>query len=82
LPIGTRATHRYWSRAFIGWCSYTEDVPLICHDVVGWEPIADQAVARALPLEKVRRAGARAVVVGGRELRAVRPRAAGTASRS
>jgi hypothetical protein len=31
-----------------------EDVPLIRHDVTAWEPIADQAAARAVPLKKVR----------------------------
>jgi hypothetical protein len=41
-------------RAFIGWVSYTEDVPLIRHDVSGWEPIADQAAARAMLIEKPR----------------------------
>jgi hypothetical protein len=37
----------YWSRTFIGWVAYREDIPLIRHDVTGWEPIADQAAARA-----------------------------------
>jgi hypothetical protein len=63
----------YWSRAFIGWVSYTEDVPLIRHDVTGWEPIADQATARAVPLEKPRRHTATTVVVG--EARAPRRQA-------
>jgi hypothetical protein len=54
-----------WSRTFIGWVvAYHEDIPLIRHDVTGWEPIADQAAARAVPLEKVRRAGATTVVLG------------------
>jgi hypothetical protein len=53
----------YWSRTFIGWVSYTEDVPLIRHDVTGWEPIADQATARGVPLEP-RRHTATTVVVG------------------
>ena len=44
--------------------AYHEDIPLIRHDVTGWEPIADQAAARAVPLEQVRRAGAAAMVVG------------------
>jgi len=34
--------------------AYHEDIPLVRHDVTGWEPIADQAAARAVPLEKVR----------------------------
>jgi hypothetical protein len=63
----------YWSRAFIGWVSYTEDVPLIRHDVTGWEPIADQATARAVPIEKPRRHTATTVVV--REARAPRRQA-------
>src|ERR1700722_11305458 len=28
----------YWSKTFIGWVAYHEDVPLIRHDVTGWEP--------------------------------------------
>jgi hypothetical protein len=43
----------YWSRTFIGWVAYHEPIPLIRHDVAGWEPIADQAAARAVPLEQV-----------------------------
>ena len=31
---------------------------------MSWEPIADQAAARAVPLEKVRQAGATTVVLG------------------
>jgi hypothetical protein len=54
----------YWSRAFIGWVAYHEDVPLIRHDVTGWEPIADQAAARAVPFEKLRRPAATTIVVG------------------
>ena len=55
----------YWSRTFIGWVVYQEPIPLIRHDVTGWEPIADQTAARAAPLEKVRRPdGATTVVVG------------------
>jgi hypothetical protein len=54
----------YWSRAFIGWVAYHEVIPLIRHDVTGWEPIADQAAARAVPLEKVRQAGATIMVIG------------------
>jgi hypothetical protein len=54
----------YWSRTFIGWVAYHEDIPLIRHDVTGWEPIADQAAARAVPLVKVRQAGATTVVLG------------------
>jgi hypothetical protein len=27
----------YWLRTFIGWVAYHEDVPLIRHDVTGWE---------------------------------------------
>jgi hypothetical protein len=75
--LGAARHHRdhtgYWSRAFIGWVSYTEDVPLIRHDVTGWEPIADQATARAVPLEKPRRHTATTVVVG--EARAPRRQA-------
>jgi hypothetical protein len=52
------------SRAFIGRVSYTEDVPLIRHDLTGWEPIEDQAAARAIPLVKVRRPSVTTVVVG------------------
>ena len=33
----------YWSRTFIGWVAYHEDIPLIRHDVTGWEPIEDQS---------------------------------------
>ena len=54
----------YRSKTFIGWCAYHDPIPLIRHDVTGWEPIADQAAARAVPLEQVRRAGATTVVVG------------------
>jgi hypothetical protein len=54
----------YWSRTFIGWVAYHEPIPLIRHDVTGWEPIADQAAARAMPLEKVRQTGATTVVLG------------------
>ena len=42
----------YWSRTFIGWVAYHEPIPLIRHDVTGWEPIVDQAAARAVPLEQ------------------------------
>ena len=31
----------YWSRTFIGWVAYHEDIPVVRHDVTGWEPIAD-----------------------------------------
>ena len=44
--------------------NYTEDVPLIRHDVTSWEPIADQAAARAVPIEKPRHPAATTVVVG------------------
>ena len=54
----------YWSKTFIGWVAYHEDIPLIRHDVTGWEPIADQAVARAAPLERVRRSGVTTVTIG------------------
>ena len=54
----------YCSRTFIGWMAYHESIPLIRHDVTGWEPIADQATARAVPLVKVRRGGATTVVLG------------------
>jgi hypothetical protein len=54
----------YWSRRFLGWVAYHEPIPLVRHDVTGWEPIADQAVAKAVPLEKVRQAGATTVVLG------------------
>ena len=54
----------YWSSAFIGWVAYHEAIPLIRHDVAGWEPIADQAAARAVPLEKPGRPAATTVVVG------------------
>jgi hypothetical protein len=43
----------YWSRTFIGWVAYHEPIPLIRHDVTGWEPIAAQAAARAIRLVKV-----------------------------
>jgi hypothetical protein len=46
----------YWSRTFIGWVACHDPIPLIRHDVT-WEPIADQAAARAVPLEQARRAG-------------------------
>jgi hypothetical protein len=55
----------YWSSSFFGWCSYTERIPLIRHDVTGWEPIADQAAARVLPLEKPRRRTPAPIVVLG-----------------
>jgi hypothetical protein len=64
----------YWSRTFIGWVAYQEPIPLIRHDVTGWEPIADQTAARAAPLERVRRAGATTVVVGTVNARVVQPR--------
>ena len=70
----------YWSRAFIGWVAYHEPIPLIRHDVTGWEPIADQAAARAVPLEKIRRRGATTVVVG--EAKAQRRPAAPTVRRA
>jgi hypothetical protein len=54
----------YWSKTFIGWVAYHEPIPLIRHDVTGWEPIADQAAAKAAPLETIRRAGATTVVLG------------------
>ena len=44
--------------------AYHKSIPLIRHDVMSWEPIADQAAARAVPLEKVRQAGATTVVLG------------------
>jgi hypothetical protein len=74
----------YWSRTFIGCVTYHEDVPLIRHDVTGWEPIADQAAARAIPLEKVRQAGATTVVLGTAKAprRPAASRAAGRGSRS
>jgi hypothetical protein len=56
----------YWYRAFIGWVSYTEDVPLIRHDVTGWEPIADHAAVIATPAAKVRRRVRKPVAVLGR----------------
>jgi hypothetical protein len=64
----------YWSRTFIGWVAYHENIPLIRHDVTGWEPIADQAAARAIPLERVRQAGAATVVLGTVKTRGVHPR--------
>jgi hypothetical protein len=64
----------YWCRAFIGWVSYTEDVPLIRHDVTDWEPIEDQPAARAVPIEKPRRPGDPAIVM--REAKAPLRRAA------
>jgi len=54
----------HWSKTFIGWVAYHKSIPLIRHDVMSWEPIADQAAARAVPLEKVRQAGATTVVLG------------------
>jgi hypothetical protein len=70
----------YWSRTFIGWVAYHKPIPLIRHDVTGWEPIADQAAARAVPLEQVRRAGATTVVVG--TVKALRRPAAPTGRRA
>jgi hypothetical protein len=70
----------YWSRRFIGWCAYHESIPLIRHDVTGWEPIADQTAARAIPLVKVRQAGATTAVVG--EAKAPRRPAAPTGRRA
>jgi hypothetical protein len=46
----------YWSRTFIGWIAYHEDIPLIRHDLTGWEPIEDQAAAKAVRLAKGRQA--------------------------
>jgi hypothetical protein len=46
---------RYWSRTFIGWVAYHETIPLIRHDVTGWDPIADQAVAKPRHLAAVTR---------------------------
>ena len=40
----------YWSKTFTGWVAYHEAIPLIRHDVTGWEPIADQSAAKAVPL--------------------------------
>jgi hypothetical protein len=54
----------YWSKTFIGWVAYHEAFPLIRHDVTGWAPIEDQVAARAVPLEKPRRPGDPAIVVG------------------
>ncbi len=39
-------------------------MPLIRHDVTGWEPIEDQTATRAIPLGKARRPGARSIVIG------------------
>ena len=64
VPLGGRADRRYWSKTFIGWVAYHEDIPLIRHDVTDWEPIADQAAARAVPLVKIRRSGVTTVVLG------------------
>jgi hypothetical protein len=44
--------------------AYHEDIPLIRHDVMSCEPVADQAAARAIPLEKVQQAGATTAVLG------------------
>ena len=33
----------YRSKTFLGWVAYHKAIPLIRHDVTGWEPIADQA---------------------------------------
>jgi hypothetical protein len=50
----------YWSKTFIGWVAYHEAIPLIRHDVTGWESIADQTAARAVPLATApRRSGHR-----------------------
>jgi hypothetical protein len=35
--------------------AYHKSIPLIRHDVMSWEPIADQAAARAVPLVKAAR---------------------------
>jgi hypothetical protein len=64
MPLGAGPVIGYGSKTFIGWCAYHEPIPLIRHDVTGWEPIADQAAARAVPLEQVRRAGVTTVVPG------------------
>jgi hypothetical protein len=39
----------YWSGQRQGWVSYAETVPLVRHDVLGWEPV-DKVQARALRL--------------------------------
>ena len=70
----------YWSRTFIGWVAYHESIPLIRHDLTGWEPIADQSAARAVALVKVRQTGATTVVIG--EAKAPRRPAAPTGHRA
>ncbi len=73
----------YWSTAFIGWVAYHESIPLIRHDVTECELIEDQAAARTVPLEKLRRPAATVIIVAKRNRHSVRPchLAAGPASR-
>jgi hypothetical protein len=52
------------TRTFTGWVAYHEPVPLIRHDVTGWEPIEDQAAVVVSPVAKVRRRSRKPVVVG------------------
>ena len=54
----------YWSRSAQGWCPWREIPPLVRHDVTHWEPVQDQAAARAEPQIRVRRPSRPIVVVG------------------
>jgi hypothetical protein len=62
-----------WSRAFIGWVAYHESIPLIRRDVTEWELIEDQAAARTVPLEQLRRPPATVIIVAKRNRHSVRP---------
>jgi hypothetical protein len=54
----------YWSGSAQGWCPWREIPPLVRHDVTHWEPVQDQAAARAEPQIRVRRPSRPIVVVG------------------
>jgi hypothetical protein len=70
LEIGRPSTRLSWfwcrseAEPIIGWVSSAEDVPLVRHDATGWESIADQVAAKAVPVEKPRRTAATTIVVG------------------
>jgi hypothetical protein len=54
----------YWSRSVQGWCPWREIPPLVLHNLTHWEPVQDQAAARAEPQIRLRRPCRPIVVVG------------------
>jgi hypothetical protein len=70
----------YWGRGRSSVGGVPRGHPADPDDVTGWEPIADQAAARAVQLEQVRRAGATAMLVG--TMKAARRTAAPTGRRA